>query len=120
MKCWFAWDRQFWLPSPGTQHEMESGGIAMSSTAGLLESLGRVVASSKARTAEREHVAENSWARDFAAEQTRGLVRQVFFPGWPRPAKQVVFSGVDQAVGVAAVCMRVAQELGRQIPAKVC
>jgi len=92
----------------------------MSNTAGLLGSLGRVVESTKVRTAERTRAAKSSWAQDFAAEQTRGLVRQVFFPGWPRPARQVVFSGVDEADGVAQVCLRVAQELARQVPAKVC
>jgi hypothetical protein len=102
------------------RHETESDGVAMSSTAGLLGTLGRAVASTKARSAVREPVAETSWAGDFAAEQTRTLVRQVFFPGWPRPARQVVFSGVDDGEGVADVALRVAQELGRQVPAKVC
>jgi hypothetical protein len=102
------------------QHEKESGDVGMSSTVGLLGSLGRVAASTKMRATERTGAAESSWVEDFAAEQTRGLVRQVFFPGWPRPARQVVFSGVDDADGVAQVCLRVAQELARQIPAKVC
>jgi len=32
------------------------------------------------------------WDPDaFGEEQIRGLVRQVFLPGWPKPARQVVF-----------------------------
>jgi protein-tyrosine kinase len=102
------------------RHETGSNGVAMSSTAGLLGTLGRAVASTKTRSVVREQITETSWAEDFAAEQTRTLVRQVFFPGWPRPARQVVFSGVDDSEGVAAVALRVALELGRQVPAKVC
>jgi hypothetical protein len=92
----------------------------MSSTATLLGSLGRAVSSAKARTADRVQTLENSWAAEFAAEQTRGLVRQVFIPGWPRPARQVVFSGVDDGDGVETVCGRVALELARQVPARIC
>jgi hypothetical protein len=47
----------------------------------------------------------------FAEEQIRGLVRQVFLPGWPRPCRQVVFSPVDQGSDIAPICMRVGQTL---------
>jgi hypothetical protein len=47
----------------------------------------------------------------FAAEQIRGLVRQVFLPGWPRPCRQVVFSPVDQGADIAPICMQIGQTL---------
>lgn len=56
----------------------------------------------------------------FAEEQIRALVRQVFFPGWPKPARQVVFSAVDQAMDIGAVCMQVAHALTTQTPGTVC
>jgi hypothetical protein len=36
---------------------------------------------------------------DFAREQIRGLVRQVFFSNVERPVRQVVFSAMDQENG---------------------
>jgi hypothetical protein len=48
------------------------------------------------------------WDLDaFAEEQIRGLVRQVFIPGWPKPAHQVVFSPVDPETDIGAICMQV-------------
>jgi hypothetical protein len=47
----------------------------------------------------------------FAEEQIRGLVRQVFLPGWPRPCRQVVFSPVDRGSDIASICMKVGQTL---------
>jgi hypothetical protein len=47
----------------------------------------------------------------FAEEQIRGLVRQVFLPGWPKPCRQVVFSPVDQGPDIASICMQVGQTL---------
>jgi hypothetical protein len=47
----------------------------------------------------------------FAEEQIRGLVRQVFLPGWPKPCRQVVFSPVDQAVDIAPICLQVGESL---------
>jgi hypothetical protein len=40
-------------------------------------------------------------SESFAEEQIRGLVRQVFLPGWPKPAHQVVVSPVDQETDIA-------------------
>ncbi len=57
---------------------------------------------------------------EFAEEQVRCLVRRVFFPGWPRPARQVVISAVDQDTNVSGVCMQVGQALAQQIPGSVC
>lgn len=47
----------------------------------------------------------------FAAEQIRSLVRQVFQPGWPKPARQVVFSPVDESTDITGLCMHVAEVL---------
>jgi hypothetical protein len=52
------------------------------------------------------------WTLDsFAEEQIRGLVRQVFLPGWPKACRQVVLSPVDQGNDIAPICMRVGQAL---------
>jgi len=49
--------------------------------------------------------------RDFAREQIRGLVRQVFFAGGPRPVKQVVFCAAEPQIDLATVCDQVARAL---------
>jgi protein-tyrosine kinase len=61
------------------------------------------------------------WDPDsFAEEQIRGLVRQVFLPGWPKPAHQVVFSAVDPEVDISAICMQVGLALAAQAPGTSC
>jgi len=56
------------------------------------------------------------WDPDaFAEEQIRGLVRQVFLPGWPKPARQVVFSPVDPETDISAICMQVGLALSAQV-----
>lgn len=59
-------------------------------------------------------------AESFSREQMRGLVRQVFFPGWPRPAHQVVVSTVDAGVEIASICSQMAETLSEQLHASVC
>jgi len=56
----------------------------------------------------------------FAEEQVRGLVRQVFFPGWPKPARQVVFSAVDPDTDVSDICLRVGLTLSEQGSGSTC
>jgi hypothetical protein len=56
----------------------------------------------------------------FADEQIRGLVRQVFFPGWPKPARQVVFSPVDPDTDIREICMQVGLALASQVPGRTC
>ncbi len=58
--------------------------------------------------------------RRFAEEQMRGLVRQVFCPGWPRPARQVVFAGIDRDCDVASICMQAGYALSDQVGASIC
>jgi hypothetical protein len=60
------------------------------------------------------------WADAFAAEQIRGLVRQVFLPGWPKPAHQVVFSPVDPETDISAICMQVGLALSAQVRGATC
>ena len=66
--------------------------------------------------AARESIA---WNPDrFGEEQIRSLVRQVFLPGWPKPARQVVFCAVEDG-DVAEICLRTSQVLAAQIPGNV-
>jgi len=61
------------------------------------------------------------WAADgFAEEQIRSLVRQVFLPGWPKPAHQVVFSSVDPETDISAICMQVGLALSAQVAGTTC
>lgn len=55
-----------------------------------------------------------------AQEQIRGLVRKVFVPGWPRPARQVVFSGAGPEIDMTQICMRTAQALAAAGAGKTC
>ena len=59
-------------------------------------------------------------AEAFADEQIRGLVRQVFFPGWPQPARQVVFSPVDAETDISGICMQVGLTLSAQVIGATC
>ena len=49
--------------------------------------------------------------KGFAEEQIRGLVRQLFLPGWLHPSRQVVFLPVDGETEITDICMRVGQSL---------
>ena len=61
------------------------------------------------------------WDPDaFAEEQIRSLVRQVFLPGWPKPAHQVVFSSVDPETDISAICMQVGLALSAQVRGTTC
>jgi hypothetical protein len=56
----------------------------------------------------------------FAEEQILSLIQRIFFPGWPRPARQVVFSAVDDIADAAGACARVAIAMAEQLPGTVC
>jgi hypothetical protein len=61
------------------------------------------------------------WNPDaFAEEQIRGLIRQIFIPGWPRPAHQVVFSAVDSETDISAICMQVGLALSAHAKGTTC
>jgi len=62
-----------------------------------------------------------AWDPDaFAEEQIRGLVRQVFLPGWPKPARQVIFSPVDPETDISAIWMQVGLALTAQVSGTTC
>lgn len=48
---------------------------------------------------------------NFAREQIRGLVRQVFFSSVARPVRQVVFGAVEPETDVRSICRRVGEAL---------
>ena len=56
----------------------------------------------------------------FAENQMAALVRRVFLPGWPHPARQVVFTAVDAQHDVSNLCVKVAQTLASQVSGNVC
>jgi hypothetical protein len=56
----------------------------------------------------------------FAQEQIRRLVRQVFFPGWPRPARHIAFVAIDDNIDAGAICLQVGQILSLEIQANTC
>jgi hypothetical protein len=63
----------------------------------------------------------SDWSVDsYAAEQVRGLVRRLFLPGWPKPCRQVVFSAVDAATDISALCTQLGQALAEQGSGSVC
>ncbi len=87
----------------------------------LHQTLGRGIFETRPAEQERSFIQERGlWdpAR-FAEEQIRNLVRQVFFPGWPKPARQVVFSAVEP-MEIAGICLQVGQALSAQTPGTVC
>jgi Mrp family chromosome partitioning ATPase len=58
-------------------------------------------------------------AVDYADEQIRGLVQQVFFPGWPKSSRQVVLCAVDQTA-IVGTCARIARTMAATLPGTVC
>jgi hypothetical protein len=55
----------------------------------------------------------------FAQEQVRGLVRQVFFSSIARPIRQVVFSGLESGTDVGSICRLVGQSLAQETSATI-
>jgi hypothetical protein len=56
---------------------------------------------------------------NFARQQVRGLVRQVFFSNAVRPVRQVVFSALEPETDVANLCQSVGESLARETAASV-
>jgi hypothetical protein len=56
----------------------------------------------------------------FAEAQIRAMVRQLFLPGWPKPAHQVVFSAVDRNTDIREICLRVGEVLSTQVSGITC
>jgi hypothetical protein len=62
----------------------------------------------------------SGWSpENFAREQIRGLVRQVFFTNAARPVRQVVFSAVDIETDVRSICRRVGEALALETAGSV-
>jgi len=57
--------------------------------------------------------------QQFAQDQLRNLVRKVFLQGWPRPARQVVFSAASADLDIAPLCRRVGEVLAAEKTGKV-
>ncbi len=55
-----------------------------------------------------------------SGRKIRGLVRQLFYPGWPKPAHQVVFSAVDPETDIGEICLQVGLALSAQLSGSVC
>jgi hypothetical protein len=56
-----------------------------------------------------------AWSPEtFAEEQIRGLVRQLFLPGWLSASHQVLFLPVDPETEVAEICLRAGRVLAEQ------
>jgi hypothetical protein len=56
----------------------------------------------------------------FAQEQLQSLVRQIFFPGWSKSAKQVVFAAVDPHTQIDHTCVQIAGSLEAQTSGTIC
>jgi hypothetical protein len=91
-------------------------------------SLGVLLDSGQTRTAEpakrletKESVrSPQGWnAKEFAHEQIRGLIRQLFFSNAIRPARQVVFSALDAETEMLQLCRNVGEALARETAASV-
>lgn len=60
-----------------------------------------------------------SSAERFATEQLRNLVRKVFFPGWPRPAHQVVLTALDESAETTAIAISIGKIMALEIPGNI-
>jgi protein-tyrosine kinase len=56
----------------------------------------------------------------FTQEQILSLIQRIFFPGWPRPARHVVFSAVDGIADSGSTCARVSLTMAERLPGTVC
>lgn len=56
---------------------------------------------------------------NFAREQIRGLVRQVFFSNASHPVRQVVFSGADSGTDIGSICRQVGEALASETQAGI-
>jgi len=75
----------------------------------------RTTGREQVRSEERTVPQAGGWnPEDFAREQIRGLVRQVFCSEGERPVRQVVFSALDQDTDVRTICRQVGEGLARE------
>ena len=58
---------------------------------------------------------EGAWnPHEFADQQMRALIRRLFSPGWPRPARQVVFCAAESGINIDFLCRRTAELLASE------
>jgi len=79
----------------------------------------RIFGFETAEPVSRDTAQTGGWSERYGEQQIRSLVRQVFFPGWPKPARQVVFSSVQDG-DLSGLCMQIGEILAAQIPGSVC
>lgn len=89
---------------------------------GVLQATGLVEVAERA--AEHEPVQAfreaSGWSpENFAREQVRGLVRQVFFSSAVNPVRQVVFSAAESGTDVGRICQQVAESLALDVSGSV-
>jgi hypothetical protein len=61
-----------------------------------------------------------AWSpENFAREQIRGLVRQIFFSSRIPPVKQVVFSATEPQIDIAGICEKVGWALTQETSASI-
>ena len=56
----------------------------------------------------------------YVYQQLQGLIHRVFFPGWPKPAHQVVLMATDERTDTATICAQLARAMASQLPGKIC
>lgn len=65
-----------------------------------------------------EDLQDRSSLDHLVESQLRSLVRRVFFPGWPRPAHQVVLSAVDDSE-TGTTALKIGEAMAREIPGNI-
>jgi hypothetical protein len=66
------------------------------------------------------HTSKDGTLLAYADEQIRGLVRQTFLMGKPKPLRQIVFAGADERTPVSDLCMQIATALAEEVQTDVC
>jgi hypothetical protein len=93
----------------------------VNSVADLVSALPRRQVADARRIEERPQNLQPCWDQElFEQEQLRSLVRQIFFPGWSKSAKQVVFAAVERRTVITETCLRIARALETQTAGTIC
>ena len=93
---------------------------ALSSAAWSLADVRQISRPKDAVLNENTSLAAAEWNPEtFAAEQIRGLVRQVFSPGLTPPVQQVVFTSVEPETDIRSLCRWVGEVLAQEKLAEI-
>src|SRR5258708_29519823 len=113
----------YWLRCQGRQleaHGAQSGMASMSPSLTILRA-NTSAAPEEVEVVRLDVVPDPRLESDhFVREQIRGLVRKVFVPGWPRPARQVVFSAAHPHIDLTSICFRTAETLASEGAGRIC